>query len=48
MFLPFVSRADFAMQDRNRIGDEGAKAIAAALQTNTTIEALYLVSAAAG
>jgi hypothetical protein len=36
--------ADSVVQYNNNIGDEGAKAIGAALQVNTSVQVLHLVS----
>jgi hypothetical protein len=36
--------ADSVVQNANKIGDEGAKAIGAALQVNTSVQELHLVS----
>ncbi len=44
VFVGFVWSADSVVQYENNIGDEGAKAIGAALQVNTSVQELYLVS----
>ena len=43
-FAGFVWSADSVMQNNNIIGDEGAKAIGAALQVNTSVQELNIVS----
>jgi hypothetical protein len=44
VFVGFVWSADSVVQSWNKIGDEGAKAIGAALQVNTSVQKLRLVS----
>ena len=44
MIFAAHSRAHSMVQDCTQIGAKGAKAIAAAIQVNTTVERLYLVS----
>ena len=44
VFVGFVWSADSVVQSWNIIGDEGAKAIGAALQVNTSVQKLELVS----
>jgi hypothetical protein len=44
VFAGFVWSVDSLVQSGNKIGDEGAKAIGAALQVNTSVQQLYLVS----
>jgi hypothetical protein len=44
VFVGFVWSADLVVQYYNNIGDEGAKAIGAALQVNTSVQWLWLVS----
>jgi hypothetical protein len=44
VFVGFVWSADSVVQNDNNIGDEGAKAIGAALQVNTSVQKLWLVS----
>jgi hypothetical protein len=44
VFVGFVWSADSVLQHNNNIGDEGAKAIGAALQVNTSVQELDLVS----
>ncbi len=44
VFVGFVWSADSVVQGGNNIGDEGAKAIGAALQVNTSVQKLSLVS----
>jgi hypothetical protein len=43
-FSGFVWSVDSVMQNNNIIGVEGAKAIGAALQVNTSVQKLDLVS----
>ena len=44
VFVGFVWSADSVVQNDNEIGVEGAKAIGAALQVNTSVQELWLVS----
>jgi hypothetical protein len=44
VFVGFVWSADSVVQNNNKIGDEGAKAIGAALQVNTSVQELHVVS----